>query len=63
MVMVFIAVIGFIVSLAFFYPGYRSPDSEWQLCQAVGDCMLNNWHPVSMALMWKALITGVRVMS
>ena len=51
------AIFGFLISLVFFYPGYRSPDSEWQLCQAVGDCMLNNWHPVSMALSWKALIS------
>lgn len=50
-------VVGFLLTVIVFYPGYRSPDSEWQMCQAMGNCELNNWHPVSMALVWRLLLT------
>lgn len=51
-----IATFGFAVTIVIFFPGYRSPDSEWQLCQAVGRCEMNSWHPVSMALAWRLLL-------
>lgn len=51
-----VSIIGFVITLAFFYPGYRSFDSDWQLCQALGECSLDSWHPVSMALVWKLLL-------
>ena len=51
-----IAIIGFLISLVFFYPGYRSPDSEWQLCQALSQCDMDSWHPISMTVVWKVLL-------
>lgn len=51
-----ISTLGFLVAFVFFYPGYRSADSDWQLCQALGECALDSWHPVSMTLVWKLLL-------
>ena len=51
-----IAIIGFLISLVFFYPGYRSPDSEWQLCQALSQCDMDSWHPISMTVVWGVLL-------
>ena len=50
------AIFGFLISLVFFYPGYRSPDSEWQLCQALSQCDMDSWHPISMTVVWKVLL-------
>lgn len=55
-VLVVMTAFGFIVSLLLFFPGFRSPDSEWQLCQAIGSCELDTWHPIAMSLLWGFLI-------
>lgn len=46
----------YLVNAAMFYPSFLSTDSLWQLCQAKGDCQLDSWHPVSTALVWRALL-------
>ena len=52
-----ITIVLFALNVLLFYPGYMSPDSLWQLCQAKGDCELTSWHPVSMALLWQTLMS------
>lgn len=36
-----------------FYPGLTSPDSLFQWCQSLGDCLLTNHHPVIHTLLIK----------
>ncbi|QHN43323.1 hypothetical protein GII36_05755 [Candidatus Mycosynbacter amalyticus] len=50
------AMVGLFVSILLFYPGMRTTDTVWQLCQATGDCQLDTWHPIAMALVWSGLI-------
>ncbi len=52
-----LAIFGWLVNSYMFYPGYMSPDSLSQLCQAMHQCILNDWHPISMTLMWRFLIS------
>lgn len=51
------ALLVFVVLLGIFYPGYMSADSLHQLRQAQGLLPLTDWHPVSMTLLWRALIS------
>lgn len=62
-IIVFLALILFSFTTLFFYPGYMTTDSMWQLCQMLGDCQLDSWHPVSMALVWRVLyvLSGDRI--
>ena len=57
LILLAISIIAFVFNVLLFYPGYMSTDSLNQLCQAKGDCGLSTWHPVSMALFWRLLIT------
>src|SRR3977135_1262220 len=44
-------VVGFLFTVACFFPGYLSPDSMSQLLQ--GRAMrFNSWHPPVMSLIW-----------
>lgn len=52
-----VALLVFVVLLGIFYPGYMSADSLHQLRQAQGLLPLTDWHPVSMTLLWRALIS------
>jgi hypothetical protein len=51
-----ISTTGFILSLLAFWPGLMEYDSFYQYGQATGKLPLNDWHPVSMTLLWRALI-------
>jgi hypothetical protein len=48
--------IGFTLSLLTFSPGYMEYDSFDQYGQAIGKLPLDDWHPVSMTLLWRLLI-------
>lgn len=52
--LILLATFGFFIALITFYPGRLSPDSIDQLCQARSECHLATWHPISMALLWRA---------
>jgi hypothetical protein len=52
-----LAVVGFFSSLLAFWPGFMEYDSYMQYGQAIGILPLENWHPASMTLLWRALIT------
>ena len=62
-ILLIVSIALFALNVLLFYPGYMSPDSLWQLCQAKGDCELTTWHPVSMAMLWSFLmsIAGGRI--
>lgn len=47
----------YIIIVVAFYPGFMSYDSINQYSQLQGLIPLNDWHPPSMALLWKLLIT------
>jgi hypothetical protein len=60
LLLVCIGVIGLLVNIAIFYPGYMSPDSLSQLSQALGVEPLNDMQPLAMVGVWRILlaITG-----
>jgi hypothetical protein len=39
-----------------FSPGYMSPDTIYQLKQAMGEAPVSDWHPPVMSLVWHVLI-------
>jgi hypothetical protein len=43
--------VGIIVTVAIFYPGYLSPDSLVQLSQGRSG-VFNDWHPPVMSWLW-----------
>ena len=57
LLMVAIAIAGFILSLLAFWPGFMEYDSFDQYGQVIGILPLKDWHPASMTLLWRALIT------
>ncbi len=56
LLLITIAVAGFILSLLAFWPGFMEYDSFDQYGQAIGILPLEDWHPPSMTLLWRALI-------
>ncbi len=55
-IIIILAFIALLINTALFYPGYLSPDSSYQLCQALYKCQLTTWHPVTTVLIWRGLI-------
>jgi hypothetical protein len=55
-----LALLGYGLSIAIFYPGYMSGDSLAQYGQAIGAYELDDWHPIITIFVWKVLllITG-----
>ena len=52
-----VAITGFTLSILAFWPGFMEYDSFKQYAQAIGKLPLDDWHPVSMTLLWKVLIS------
>ena len=52
---IFLFVVWFVFFLAY-YPGLYSPDSIWQLQQAMGDSDLSNHHPVIHTLLMRLIL-------
>lgn len=50
-----ISIAGFAFSIAAFWPGFMEYDSFDQYGQATGSLTLDDWHPVGLTLLWKAL--------
>ena len=51
-----IATLGGCAVATVFHPGYLSPDSAYQLSQALGDRPVSDWHPPVLALLWRILL-------
>jgi hypothetical protein len=45
-----------LISLALAYPGRLGPDASWQLQQAISG-HYNDWHPPTMAALWRLLLS------
>jgi len=52
-----VSIAGLTLSLLAFWPGFMEYDSFVQYGQAIGKLPLDNWHPVSMTILWRALIS------
>ncbi|HMG51837.1 MAG TPA: hypothetical protein VK601_00115, partial [Kofleriaceae bacterium] len=46
---------GWLLALAYAFPGLMSPDSAMQLVQARGGDLIGDWHPPIMAEGWRLL--------
>ena len=57
LLLITIASAGFILSLLAFWPGFMEYDSFEKYGQAIGLYPLEDWHPASMTLLWRALNT------
>lgn len=55
-VLVILGMLGLVLNVAVFYPGYMSNDSMSQYAQAIGAEELGDWHPPILAIVWAALI-------
>ncbi|MBR8830738.1 MAG: hypothetical protein N5P05_000971 [Chroococcopsis gigantea SAG 12.99] len=51
-----VSFVGFSFSLLAFWPGFMEIDSFMQYAQAKGLLSLNDWHPISMAILWRILL-------
>lgn len=50
-----ISCVGFLLSLAVFFPGFMSTDSIYQYSQAISG-NFSDWHPPLMAMWWRSLL-------